>query len=76
MSHKQAKRLRKILKEFQVAGGVTSTTEYIDRVVRSAYMSTGKIGADGKAIMALVPIVQRTLKPGCDRHFLKQLRRG
>lgn len=72
MSHKNAKRVRRMLKTIQKATGTEMPTEYIDRLVRTVMRTSGNVDAQGNAIMAPVPVHQRTLKPGCDRHFLQQ----
>lgn len=72
MSRKNAKRVRRMLKTIQQATGTKMPTEYIDHLVRTVMRPSGNVDALGNAIMIPVPVYQRTLKPGCDRHFLQQ----
>ena len=72
MSHKNAKRVRRMLNTIQQGTGTKMPTEYIDRLVRTVMRTTGEVDATGNAIMVPVPVYQRTLKKGCDRHFLQQ----
>ncbi len=48
MSHKQAKFLRKIM---NISGENMRNRQYNDTVMRTVMVNTGRIGADGNAIM-------------------------